>query len=110
MLSPLYPPDVLPVPATVLITPVDTVILRTTLKPPQQSPKYTFPAMSRLIPCGCKILAAVAWPLSPLYPEDPVPAIVVMTLVDAVILRTRWLLVSLKYTLPMRCQEMSRSV
>ena len=87
-LSPVYPPEVLATPATLLIIPVATVILRMVLYP-DLSPKYILPALSRSIPAGYLIVAEVAAPPSPLEPVAPVPAIVLITPVEAVILRTR---------------------
>ncbi len=46
------------------------------------------------------MFADVAAPPSPLYPAVPVPAMVVITLVATVILRTRLLPESAIYTLP----------
>ena len=57
--------------------PVDTVILRTRLL--LYSAKYTFLLESSAIPLGALIVAEVACMLSPLYPADPVPAIVEIT-------------------------------
>ena len=85
MLSPLYPPVVLPMPATVFIIP-STVTLRMTLLP--KSEKYTLPEASKLIPIAPLIVALIAGPVSPLYPVAPVPTKVVIILVDAVTLRT----------------------
>ncbi len=55
---------------------------------------------SRAIPIGLYNVADVASPPSPLKLPVPVPAIVVMTPVDAVILRTRLLYWSQMYTFP----------
>ena len=52
-------------------------------------------------PFGPFKAALLAAPPSPLKLALPVPAYVVMMPVDAVILRTRWLLKSLKYTFPL---------
>ncbi len=89
-LSPVYPPVELATPATLLIIPVATVILRMMLNP-DLSPKYILPALSRFIPAGYLMVAEVAAPPSPLEPMVPVPAIVLITLVEAVILRIRLL-------------------
>ena len=87
-LSPVNPPVVVATPATVLIIPLETVTLRMMLKP-DLSPKYILPALSRFIPAGNLIVAEAAAPPSPLEPAVPVPAKLFMTLVEAVILRTR---------------------
>ena len=47
------------------------------------------PDESTAIPVGFMIVADVAGPVSPLKPVTPVPAIVVITPVDIVTLRTR---------------------
>ena len=53
-----------PFPATVVITPFETLRMR--LLP--QSAMYRFPAESTATPCGLLNCALVAGPLSPLYP------------------------------------------
>ena len=62
--GPLLPVKlVLPVPAYVVIIPVDAVILRMRWLP--MSLKYTFPLESIAIPCGLLIVALDARPVSP---------------------------------------------
>ncbi len=69
-----------PVPAYVVIIPVDDVILRTRLF--SLSLKYTFLLESIAIPDGSLIVALVAWPPSPLKLAVPVPAMDVMILIE----------------------------
>ncbi len=69
------------------MTLVDTVTFRMRLLP--CSAMYTLPDVSNATPKGWFNVADVANPVSPLKPEVPVPAIVVMIPVDTVILRTR---------------------
>ncbi len=74
---PLSPLKLLvPVPAMVEISPVETVILRTRLL---ISEKYTLPVESTVTEYGPYTDAAVAAPPSPLKIVEPVPANVVIT-------------------------------
>src|ERR1017187_10719292 len=72
-LSPLKPDD--PFPATVVITPFETLRMREL----PVSAMYRLPEESTATPDGPRNWAAVAEPLSPLKPDDPFPATVVMT-------------------------------
>ncbi len=72
-LSPLKP--VVPFPATVVITPFETLRMR--LLP--VSAMYRLPAESTATPSGPFNSALVAGPLSPLKPCVPFPATVVIT-------------------------------
>jgi hypothetical protein len=100
-----WPPSplnsLLPVPATVVITLVDTVTLRIRLSP--ASAMYTLPDASSEIPVIKLKAPAVAWPPSPSVPNaSPDPAIVVMMPVETVTLRIKQLSESAMYTLPAR--------
>ncbi len=67
----------------------DPLILRTRLL--YVSATYTLPDASGATPSGYLIKADVAWSPSPPYPADPEPAMVDITPVDTVTLRTHWL-------------------
>ena len=86
-------PDVamVPSPANVEIMPDELITLTLAL-----FVKYTLPPDTTM-PLVAFICAAVSGPPSPLYPEVPVPAIVVM-MPDGSILRIRWLPSSAIYT------------
>ena len=78
--------SLVPLPANAVITPVDRSTWRTTLLP--LSATKRFPAVSRARPVGMLSSAEVAaWP-SPLYPNVPQPATVVITPVPRSTLRT----------------------
>jgi hypothetical protein len=79
----------LPVPATVVITPVAVATLRTRLF--NVSAMNRLPAASNATPVGWLRLALVAGPPSPEKSSAPVLATVVMMPVVAATLRTRWL-------------------
>ena len=85
-----------PVPATVVMTPVKASTRRTRTP----SPKYRLPTASTASRAGLLMFAAVAGPPSPEKPDVPVPATVVMTPVKASTRRTRWLLESPMKTFP----------
>ena len=81
--------NVLPSPATVVITPVLTVTFRIRLL--LESAMKMLPFVSRDKPCGDFNIAKVAWPSSPPKLPTPVPATVVITPVLAVTLSILWL-------------------
>ena len=76
--SPLYVVE--PVPAYVMIIPVDAEIFRTRLLP--MSLTYKLPLDSIVIPVGPLIVAEVAWPPSPEKLLTPVPAMVEIMLIE----------------------------
>ena len=78
--SPVFP--AVPVPATVEMMPAG-VTLRILLLP--ESAMNRFPAASNASRTGAFSRAEVAWPPSPVLPEVPVPAMVVM--VPSVLIR-----------------------
>ena len=75
------------------------VIFRTTFSPFPGCVKYTFPALSTVIPNGLSIRACSAAPPSPAYPGVPFPAIVLIR-PSVVTFRIRALKVSAIYRLP----------
>ncbi len=79
--------EAVPVPAIVLITPVEAVILR--ILWPAFSAIYKLPEASNTIPAGLFNVAEVAAEPSPVLLAVPVPAIVLITPVEVVILRIR---------------------
>src|ERR1039457_6435691 len=91
-LSPLKPS--VPLPATVVITPFETLRTREF----QASAMYRLPAASTATPEGQYNWARVAGPLSPLKPAVPLPATVVITPFET--LRMRWLYWSAMYRSP----------
>ena len=84
--SPLNP--VAPVPAIVVIVPVVAATKR--MRFPPVSATYRLPAPSTATPCGECSRAAVAGPPSPVEPDVPLPATVVMMPVPTATLRMRW--------------------
>src|SRR5580658_4888265 len=91
--GPLSPPKLVPFPATVVITPLDTLRMR---KLPE-SALYRLPAESTATLEGPDNCALVAGPLSPLKPCLPFPATVVITPFETLRMRE---LPSAMYRLP----------
>jgi hypothetical protein len=89
-----------PVPAIVVITPVDRFTMRTdgAAKPAMRR----FPLLSSARPCGEEIFADVAGPSSPEYPDipDAWPAKCEIMPVSSESTRTRWFAVSEMYNSP----------
>ena len=81
-------PGTPPIPAIVLIVPSKAIFRMQELL---VSAKYTMPVLSTQISTGLRKLAEVAGPPSPENPAVPVPAIVAIFPVDAVIFRMRLL-------------------